>query len=98
MAKKQKGDSSAESEMETCAGCEAEAPEHPWIGIMHRDDAKDITAVITSADNPEFVGVPVCDACHRDPAHRTFPLKCHFHPRATGKLGVIMAGSGTIGM
>lgn len=97
MAKKT-AEKGAPPEVEICAGCEAEAPEHPWIGVMNKKDDEGNTAVITSADNPDWVGVPVCDACHRDPAHRRFPLKCHFHPRATGKLGVIMAGSSDIGM
>lgn len=85
--------------IEVCAGCELQAPEHPWVGVMHKDDVEDKSSiVITSTDNPDFVGVAVCDACHRDPAHRKFKLKCHFHPRATGRVGVVMAGSTDIGM
>lgn len=97
MAKKDKVTS---DELEVCAGCDATAPQHPWVGVMHTDDAKDAEAsiVVRTADNPDFVGVAVCDACHRDPAHRKFPLKCHFHPRATGRVGVIMAGSADVGM
>ena len=84
---------------EMCAGCETLAPQHPWVGVMHANDVEnDACVVIKSGDNPDFVGVAVCDACHRDPAHRQYPLKCHFHPRATARVGVVMAGSADVGM
>lgn len=97
MAKKQEKVNPADDVI--CAGCGAAAPEFPWVGIMHRDDAEnDDSVIIETADNPDFVGVAVCDACHRDPAHRTYPLKCHFQPRAVGRVGVLMAGSTDVGM
>lgn len=96
MAKK--SEKLAEDGEEICAGCDARAPQHPWIGVMHKDDVDEKASIVISATGVEFVGVAVCDACHKDPAHRKFPLKCHFHPRATGRVGVLMAGSADIGM
>ena len=97
MAKKQQKVDAQHTEV--CAGCDAVAQTHPVIGVMHREDvANPDSIVIETQDNPDFVGVAVCYACHVDPAHRTHPLKCHFHLRATGRVGVIMAGSADIGM
>jgi hypothetical protein len=88
----------SQSKMEVCAGCDTEAPEHPYIGVMNKKDDEGHVATITSDRNPDWVGVPVCEPCWRDPAHRKFPLKCHFHPRATARAGVILAGSADVGM
>lgn len=97
MAKKREKPAEGSGE-EICAGCDARAPQHPWIGVMHEDDVDNNDSIVISMTGVDFVGVAVCDACHRDPTHRQYPLKCHFHPRATGKVGVLMAGSADIGM
>lgn len=82
--------------METCAGCGAQAEEFPIIGVVNKDDELAHLAVIHSLDNPDWKGIPVCDACWRNPAHRKTPLKCHFFLRGAGKIGVAAAGSDTI--
>ena len=85
----------------TCAGCGAEAKPtqtitengvsetpgvHPWVGVGHED-------LDGPGGEPEkFVEYDVCDACHRDPAHRTQnKLKVHFFPRAQRKMAVMAA-------
>lgn len=83
----------AESQVERCGGCDAEATQHPYVAVMHADDAAELSVSHTSADNPNWVGVPVCEACWRDPAHRVRPLKSHFFPRASARVGVLLAGS-----
>ena len=84
--------------MERCYGCNAEAGEHPILGIINKADVEDGAPVIANPNaTSAFVGVGVCADCHRDPEHRTVrALKCHFHERANaGKalVGLIMAGS-----
>lgn len=61
--------------MELCSGCEAVAPSHPWIGVFKDENGK--------TDK-----VPICHACHKDPAHRKHKLKMHFFPRAEGDVAV----------
>lgn len=68
--------------VETCAGCAAVAPEHPMVAVVR--------------DGDHFVNVPVCKACHEDPAHRTSPIKGHFFPRQHRTAATIAAGSGDI--
>ena len=67
---------------------------------MHHEDVQieDSIVIDTGMNGVEFVGVAVCDACHRDPTHRQRTLKCHFQPRAMGRVGVLMAGSDNLGM
>lgn len=83
---------------ETCGGCGASADQYPYVAVMNKADAGSLPVVQTSQDNPDWVGVAVCEACWRDPAHRTTPLKCHFFPRASARVAVVLAGSvGQIG-
>lgn len=49
----------------SCVGCGAESSAHPYVGI-----GKD--------GHHEIQALPVCEACWRDPAHRTRQLKMHF--------------------
>lgn len=68
--------------MEICAGCGAQADQFPMVGIGRQDLA---------AETGPLVEHPVCDACWRDPAHRTTPLKVHFHTRANASVAVATA-------
>lgn len=69
---------------ERCVGCGIEAREHPIIGIGDRVDG-------------QWVPMPVCKACHEDPAHRVHPIKAHFFPRAEAPYALTVAGSPNIG-
>lgn len=99
---------------EICYGCGAtiDPPEHPAlpptsvVGIINTKDLEDGWTMIehptgeAGEDGEKYVGVPVCLACHRDPAHRSaHPLKVHFFERRGNapKLALLMAGSNTIG-
>jgi hypothetical protein len=87
---------------ETCYGCGAEAPAgttHPMISVVN---AKDVEKGTRSIANPNqdsaFVAVPVCDACWKDPAHRSaHAIKGHFFERRASKMALMMAGSSDIG-
>jgi hypothetical protein len=50
---------------ELCSGCGAVAPHHPVVGVTRDEDGR-------------MASFPICDACWRDPSHRTVPLKMHF--------------------
>jgi hypothetical protein len=99
---------------EQCYGCGAEAPpaqkivndqvvtvrEHPIVGVLNRADLEaGAPHLANPLEGSAFVGVPVCAACHQDPAHRSArALKCHFFERGKqGVVGLVMAGSATIG-
>jgi len=86
--------------METCYGCGAKAESHPIIGVVNKDDVKAGTAVLENPDEgSDFVGVPVCAACHVDPEHRTaHDLKAHFFSAGPGAIrALVMAGSSDLG-
>lgn len=86
--------------MEQCYGCDADAKEqHPVIGVINKKELDTAVAFIANPkgtnakgeDGEHYVGVPVCKACHEDPAHRTVrSLKCHFFYR-TDKDAVLVA-------
>lgn len=67
-----------------CAGCGAEGI-HPMVGV-YRDE-----------ETGQHAAAPVCEACWRDPAHRTKVLKMHFFPRAQADEAVRKAGSRSLG-
>lgn len=71
---------------ETCVGCGIAAKAiHPIVGIARAELDNQ------SADTP-YVAHAVCDACWRDPEHRTLrQLKMHFHFRANERLAVQIA-------
>lgn len=89
---------------EECFGCGAMSGDEPHsiVGVIHERDAVDAT---TSIDHPtgepgedgeNYVAVPVCKACHVDPAHRTKnALKVHFFERKgnSAQIGLMLAGS-----
>lgn len=91
--------------METCYGCGAKADQHPVVGVLNAKDLKRGTKAVenpvsgqAAPDGQKYEGVPVCDACHRDPAHRSQnALKCHFFMRDNARLGLVMAGSPNLG-
>jgi hypothetical protein len=85
---------------ETCYGCGTVAPEQPMVGVMHRQDVAAGAQVIDLDPSRAWVGVPICDLCHREPTHRTaHALKCHFHPRGVrARTGILLAGSTDLGM
>lgn len=90
---------------EVCAGCGAVAEEgapFPVIAVLHEQDAAKLTTVVDhptgepGEDGQNYVGAPVCDACWRDPAHRSKnALKCHFFERKgnAAQIGLMLAGS-----
>jgi hypothetical protein len=68
--------------MDTCCGCGASlAAPSQYVAVIKEGDT--------------FVNKPVCDPCHRDPAHRTVALKAHFFPRHAAKAATSAAGSST---
>lgn len=85
-----------------CLGCGAQAPSFPWVGVGASATAVVVEAALArgaSADEivklaTARVAAPVCDKCHRDPAHRTRPLKVHFYAADT----VVPPESSTLGM
>lgn len=74
-----------EVKMEPCSGCGEMADDHPMVGVT-RDK-----------ESGEMAAFPVCESCHRDPAHRQITLKMHFFPRAQRDIAVARAGKGDIG-
>jgi hypothetical protein len=68
--------------IELCSCCD-EPGIHPWVGVVKSGDG--------------WTHVPVCDACHRDPAHRKRKIKAHFFPAADADAAVAAAGSSNIG-
>ena len=107
MAKGEKASGSRAGSSETCGGCGAEVAPAPTgqaptsvLAVMHKDDVPEGATTIDNPDtNSDFVGVVVCLACHRDPAHRSkSPLKAHFFERVgnTPKVALMMAGSSDI--
>lgn len=90
-------------EIEVCAGCgikaKLETGGHPMVGVMALPDAVAISEQYKDLPPNEnnFVGVPVCAACHKDPGHRIVPLKCHFHFRQNAEAGIRFAGFPSIG-
>lgn len=95
----------APAEGEICYGCGAlssAANPHPVVGVINSADLDDGWTSIDNAsgepgeDGEQYVGVPVCGACHRDPQHRSaHPLKVHFFERKgnSAKFGIMTAGS-----
>lgn len=93
---------------EICAGCgsqSTEASPFPVIGVMNSHDVPDGVTVIdnpssdSAEDGESYVGVVACDACWRDPAHRTLnTLKVHFFERKGNapKIGLMLAGSANV--
>lgn len=86
---------------ERCAGCDqaadAEKGGHPIVAIVGKDDAAARGFAVDGATDRGFVQVPVCRACHADPAHRVFPLKGHFFEKAAAATALRLAGSNSIG-
>lgn len=70
----------------TCCGCGAELAKADFVAVM-RDDAVG-----------GFVGKPVCNPCHQDPAHRKVTLKATFFPANRAGVAVAQAGSSDIKM
>lgn len=87
-------------ETKQCLGCGFLSSTHPWVVVMKPDD-KDTTlpeGVETSLPGPNgFVAVPVCNDCHKDPAHRVRPIKGHFFAANDAPVGVYHAGSNAVG-
>jgi hypothetical protein len=88
---------------EVCYGCGAMSDDpHPIFAVVNKDDVdKGYKSVIENPDTTRpFVGVPVCSACHKDPAHRTaHQIKGHFFERVGNmpKVALMLAGSNDIG-
>lgn len=97
----------APAEGEICYGCgslSSAANPHPVVGVLNRTDLDDGWTVLDNdspgEDGETYVGVPVCDACWRNPEHRSaHPLKVHFFERKgnSAKVGLLTAGSFGIG-
>jgi len=81
----------------SCAGCGAEAAAHPIVCIMREQDVPAGAVPMTASSRRGFVGLPVCGACHRDPARRRRTLKGHFFDRQHAGRAVSAAGSHTLG-
>lgn len=78
--------------MEMCAGCGAQAKEHPWVGIMH---VRDLPAGYEplAVSGRDFCAVNVCASCYADGNHQVHYLKCHFFDRYNAQGGLAAAGS-----
>lgn len=73
---------------EICVGCGIRHQCHSVVAVMREEEAEAIGAVPISAPNQHgFVQVPVCAACHADPAHRVTPIKGHFFLREQAPFG-----------
>lgn len=90
--------------IERCGGCGVGArvgngkAGFPWSAVMSEEDAKELPEIPEQEPSQRgFVTVPVCDACHRDPEHRVYPLKAHFFPRVAEQQAKAAAGSNQIG-
>lgn len=78
-----------------CAGCGILHDVHPFVAVMMPADVP--ADVPMSAPGPQgFVSVPVCAACHQDPAHRRRPIKGHFFAATSASRGVGAAGRNAI--
>jgi hypothetical protein len=93
---------------EICAGCGTEARPfktiendsivtkagvQPWCGVGSPDLDRGTTPEGEDGPNSsEMVAYPVCDACHKDPGHRTLnKLKVHFFQREQRGIAVAAA-------
>lgn len=72
--------------LEACSGCGAIAAAHPIVGVTRDKE-----------DSGKWATFPVCDACWRDPAHRTAPLKMHFFARPDAENALANAGKMNLG-
>lgn len=65
--------------MESCFGCGIRANEHPIVAVMKFDESE--TTRVASDPGKLWMALPVCPACHVDPAHRTVTIKGTFFTR-----------------
>lgn len=78
---------------DTCIGC-GRASDKQGFQIIAVINKADTPALPTDPPNAgSFVHRPVCDNCHRDPAHRKTLIKGHFFETAYALRAVAMAGS-----
>lgn len=84
--------SAKRGDMEICYGCGAKAEAHPFVVVVNASDVE-----TDEKSERGFAHVPVCAACHRDPSHRTTPIKGHFFPREMADRARDAAGSPNIG-
>lgn len=84
--------------LERCAGCGHFAKVadggHPWVAVMGRSNAEKLGFMYPDdrVSARGFVNVPVCAACHQDPAHRVFPIKGAFFLRQDANAATTLAG------
>lgn len=71
-------------EPDACLGCGAMDAAHPMV------------AVVWDQETRRFAALPVCDACHRDPAHRRTLIKGTFFGRGEAAVAVRKAGGSHI--
>lgn len=65
-----------------CFGCGAMASVHPWVAIVK--------------DGDDWLSVPVCMECHREPPHRRRLIKGHFFQESQSATALARAGSSDI--
>lgn len=84
-----------------CIGCGLLSATHPVVAILNPSDKDTVLpeGVPTSIEGPNgFVAVPVCEECHRDPAHRVRPIKGHFFFAKDAPTALFHAGSASVKM
>jgi hypothetical protein len=75
-----------------CGGCGVLAEGHPVVCVMRPEDVPE--GVTQSPAGPNgFVGVPVCNKCHQEPASAPRKLKGHYFYAQDAPTGVYHAGS-----
>lgn len=75
--------------MESCYGCGIRAEQHPMVAVMKHDEEE--ATKVESDPGKLWMAVPVCSACHTDPAHRTAAIKGTFFARADATVALRLA-------
>lgn len=84
---------------ERCYGCDAQADTHPKVAVMSRGDVEPGRALEHDKISQRgFVSVPVCQACHENPDHRTRPIKAHFFDRDQVDTALVNAGASNLSL
>lgn len=69
---------------EVCYGCGIVADKHPMVAVGKFEDGVALDGEVSERG---YGAAPVCDACWKDPGHRTLhsPIKGAFFPRSSAE-------------